>query len=74
MDGGAGVVCAACAWFGVYRSDVAAQLAGCPNCGGETLVTRDLADPAWHDLGREFVRALPGVAPAPARGWSAGRP
>ena len=54
----AALVCRACAWFGVYRSDVAARLAGCPNCGADALVQRDLEDPAWQELGAGLLREL----------------
>ena len=56
----AALVCKACAWFGVYRSDVAARLAGCPNCGSDALVQRDLEDPTWQEFGAELMQDLAG--------------
>jgi predicted nucleic acid-binding Zn-ribbon protein len=59
MDVTAAVACPECAWFGVYRTDVAAQLAGCPNCGSETLEQRDLEDPTWQEFGAELLHEAP---------------
>ena len=59
MDVTAAVACRECAWFGVYRTDVAARLAGCPNCGAETLHQRDLEDPTWQEFGAEMIRDVP---------------
>lgn len=56
MDVDAALVCGNCAWFGVFRSDVATQLTGCPNCGCDSLVQRDLEDPAWQEFGAELLR------------------
>jgi hypothetical protein len=42
----------------VYRSDVAAKLSGCPNCGAEALTQRDLEDPTWQEFGAELMSDL----------------
>jgi hypothetical protein len=44
---------------------VAHALAGCPNCGADSLTVRDLEDPAWGQVGSEFLREL--ERPAGAR-------
>lgn len=58
----AALACRTCSWFGVYRTDVAHSLRGCPNCGAESLVVRDLEDTRWRDLGSELMRALEDTA------------
>jgi hypothetical protein len=54
----AALACRTCSWFGVYRTDVAHSLRGCPNCGAESLVVRDLEDTSWPELGTELMREL----------------
>jgi hypothetical protein len=54
----AALACRTCSWFGVYRTDVAHSLRGCPNCGAESLVVRDLEDTSWTELGTELMREL----------------
>jgi hypothetical protein len=51
----AALACKSCSWFGVYRSDVALALRGCPNCGADSLVLRDLEDTTWRQLGTELL-------------------
>jgi predicted nucleic acid-binding Zn-ribbon protein len=58
VDVNAALVCRVCGWFGVYRSDVAAKLSGCPNCGAEALTQRDLEDPTWQEFGAELMSDL----------------
>jgi len=60
LDVNAALVCRACAWFGVYRSDVAAQISGCPNCGAVALDHRDLEDPTWQEFGAALMRDIAG--------------
>jgi hypothetical protein len=64
MDVTAAVACRDCAWFGVYRTDVAAKLAGCPNCGATTLDLRDLEDPTWQEFGAELLHDVPAASSA----------
>jgi hypothetical protein len=59
----AALACRTCSWFGVYRSDVAHSLRGCPNCGAESLVVRDLEDSRWHDLGTALLGDLERTGP-----------
>jgi hypothetical protein len=54
----AALACTSCSWFGVYRTDVAHSVTGCPNCGAGSLVVRDLEDAAWSEVGSEFLRDL----------------
>jgi hypothetical protein len=61
----AALACRDCSWFGVYRTDVAHSLTGCPNCGADSLVVRDLEDDAWGHVGSELLREL--ERPAGAR-------
>jgi predicted nucleic acid-binding Zn-ribbon protein len=61
----AALACQNCSWFGVYRTDVAESLAGCPNCGGDALVLRDLEDERWGKLGHELLRELDPAAADP---------
>jgi predicted nucleic acid-binding Zn-ribbon protein len=61
----AALACRSCSWFGVYRTDVAHSLAGCPNCGANSLDIRDLDDPAWGQVGGELLAEL--ERPARAR-------
>jgi hypothetical protein len=65
MDVTAAIACRECAWFGVYRSDVAAKVAGCPNCGADALDVRDLEDPSWQEFGADLMRAVPAVDARP---------
>jgi hypothetical protein len=37
---------------------VAHSLAGCPNCGADSLDVRDLEDPAWGHVGGELLSEL----------------
>jgi hypothetical protein len=60
----AALACRSCSWFGVYRTDVAHSLTGCPNCGAESLVVRDLEDDSWSQVGSELLRELEGPAGA----------
>jgi hypothetical protein len=43
---------------------VAHSLTGCPNCGAESLVVRDLEDDSWSQVGSELLRELEGPAGA----------
>jgi hypothetical protein len=54
----AALACQNCSWFGVYRSDVAHALTGCPNCGADSLVLQDLEDAMWHERGTELLADL----------------
>jgi hypothetical protein len=54
----AALACRNCSWFGVYRRDVAQSLRGCPNCGADSLVVRDLEDTGWQELGTELLGDL----------------
>ena len=55
MEANAGIICRVCHWFGVFRSDVAAQLSGCPSCGNDTLELRDLDDASWREVSLEAL-------------------
>ena len=55
VEASAAIVCRACRWFGVFGSDVAQHLRGCPNCGGDTLELRDVEDESWPELGAEIL-------------------
>jgi predicted nucleic acid-binding Zn-ribbon protein len=61
----AALACRTCSWFGVYRADVARSLRGCPNCGAESLVVRDLEDSGWSDAGAELLRDLEAAGQEP---------
>ena len=65
MDVTAAIACRECAWFGVYRSDVAAKVAGCPNCGADALDVRDLEDPTWQEFGADLMQGVPAISPPP---------
>jgi hypothetical protein len=58
------LLCRACAWFGVYRSDVTQRIGGCPVCGSALLSARDIDDDDWHDLGRQLLADAESVKPA----------
>ena len=49
------LLCRACAWFGVYRSDVTVRIAGCPVCGSALLSARDTDEDDWHDVGSRLL-------------------
>ncbi len=59
------LLCKACSWFGVYRTDVTERLTGCPVCGSPVLSARDVGEDHWHVLGRQLLDEEQHAEPSP---------